>query len=247
MSSKPFLVIQLRPEDAAADSELAAIKRYGDLSDHEAVRLRVERHGLPKQELERYSGIIVGGSPFDVSTPEAEKSAIQKSIEAGFKNLLDEVVSRDYPFLGCCSGNGLLGRHLGAGISSRYSEDVGGADVHRTEAGRRDPLLRGTPDRFRVLLGHKEACDELPPGSVLLVEGAECPVQMFRVGSNVYATQFHPEGDPQGFQVRIKAYKDSGYFPPEEAGALAARIAKEHTPHAHRILRNFTERYRTAD
>lgn len=45
--------------------------------------MRLEKNGIPDElELDQYSGIIVAGSPFDISTPEQDKSAIQKEIEA---------------------------------------------------------------------------------------------------------------------------------------------------------------------
>ena len=84
----------------------------------------------------------------------------------------------------------------------------------------------------------------MPTGSTLLLSGDACPVQMFRVGANVYATQFHPEGDAEGFTVRIHAYKHHGYFPPEEADALIVAVNGSDTPHAREILRRFVERYR---
>jgi len=62
-SGKPFLIIQLRPENETADNELEAIKRYGGLRDKETVRARVETNGLPNVDLNDYAGIIVGGSP----------------------------------------------------------------------------------------------------------------------------------------------------------------------------------------
>ena len=190
--TKPFLIIQLRPEDAAADDEFRAIREYGGLRDREIERARVEHSGLPQIDIDRYSAIIVGGSPFDVSTAEAEKSDIQKRIEADFMSLFDRVVAADFPFLGACSGNGLLGKYCGATISTKYAEPVGGIDITLTESGKRDALLRGFPQSFRVLLGHKEACDDIPPGTELLASSSACQVQMFRLKQNIYATQFHP-------------------------------------------------------
>ena len=242
---KPLLIIQLRPEDETADNEYEAFLRYGGLTPEETERLRIERSGIPKTlDLDRYSGILVGGSPFDISTPEAEKQPIQKRIEADFRRLLREVVARDFPFLGACSGNGLLGSFLGATISRRYGEPVGCFPVHLTEAGRQDPLLAGFPDTIEVMLGHKEACDQVPPGATLLIRGDACPVQMFRVGRNVYATQFHPEGDPEGFITRIRAYRHHGYFEPEEAERLIEVVSQADTPHAREILRRFVQRCR---
>ena len=243
--SKPFLIIQLRPEDATADNELEAIRHYGTLEDSEIVRLRAEQAGLKDIELSRYAGIIVGGSPFDISTPADQKSAMQLEIEAGFSDLFDTVIAQDFPFLGCCSGNGLLGNYLGASISQKYAEAVGGATIALSEEGRRDPLLRGFPDTFRVLLGHKEACDDTPPGAVLLASNTACPVQMFRVRNNIYATQFHPEADAAGFTVRINIYKDYGYFPADSAEKLIAAIEKEELPEAQLLLKRFVDTYRT--
>jgi GMP synthase (glutamine-hydrolysing) len=245
--NKPFLIMQLRPEDAAADSEFQAILRYSGLGEDEVVRTRVERTGLPEIELSDYAAIIVGGSPFDLSTPADAKSDIQKQIEEDFMDLFERIVAVDFPFLGACSGNGLLGKFCGARISSKYAEPVGGADIVLTEAGKKDPLLSGLPQSFRVLLGHKEACDDIPPGTVLLAGSKACPVQMFRLGNNIYATQFHPEGDLEGFTVRINAYKNHGYFPPETADDLIGAIAKEDTPEAKQILDRFVRRYRSLD
>ena len=243
---RPFLVLQLRPEDAASDNEFAAILRFGDLQEHETRRIRIEKAGIPEVDLADYSAIIVGGSPFDISTPEPDKAPIQRRIEADFRSLFDRVVPADFPFLGACSGNGLLGHYLGAPISGRYREPVGGATVEITEAGQSDPLLAGFPSQIRVLLGHKEACDHLPEAATLLVRGDRCPVQMFRVGENVYATQFHPEGDPEGFSVRINCYKSCGYFPESEAESLIRAVSRERTPQAQEILKRFVARYRAS-
>ncbi len=242
--AKPFLILQLRPEDETADDELAAIVRYGGLSRDHIVRRRVEQDGLDGIDLDAYAAIIVGGSPFDVSTPREQKSTTQRAIESGFAKLFDQVVARDFPFLGCCSGNGLLGNYCGAPVSRRYGEAVGGTDIYLTDEGVKDPLLRAMPRRFRVLVGHKEACDATPPGCTLLATNQNCPVQMFRLKNNIYATQFHPEGDAAGFTVRINAYRNHGYFPPDEAESLIQVIAEESTPQAQLILRRFVRRYR---
>jgi GMP synthase (glutamine-hydrolysing) len=240
---KPILILQLRPEDDTSDNEFSAILKYGGLEPAQTRRIRIEKNGIPALELDHYSAIIVGGSPFDISTPEHRKSPIQKKIEGDFNRLFDDVIACDFPFLGACSGNGLLGAYLGTPITSRHGEPVGIARVQLTEAGRQDPLLQGFPDEIAVLLGHKEACDSTPVGATLLISGAACPVQMFRVGQNVYATQFHPEGDAEGFTLRIHAYKHHGYFKPHEAEQLITAVSREPTPWAHKILQRFVQRY----
>lgn len=240
-----FLILQLRPEDETSDNEFEALLKYGGLTEDDVHRIRIEHTGIPDITLDEYAGIIVGGSPFDISTPKEKKSENQKKVEADFKKLLDEVVARDFPFLGACSGAGLLGNYCGAHISGTYGEPVEWLDIILTDEGKKDPLLKGFPETFRALAGHKEACDEVPPGAVLLARSEACPVHMFRVGDNVYATQFHPEADPEGFTLRIGVYKHHGYFKPEEAEELTKAVQKETNEIPWQILRRFVERYQS--
>ena len=236
----------MRPEDATADSEFKAILRVGHLAPDEVHRVRLEK-GIPKVDLENYDAIIAGGSPFDISTPEPLKSPIQKNIEAFFNTLFDKVVPNDFPFLGACSGNGALGSYCGASISNTYAKPIGSVTLHITEEGAKDPLLKDLPQTFSALVGHKEACDDLPPGAVLLATSTSCPVQMFRVKQHIYATQFHPEADADEFIVRIHTYKDYGYFPPEEAEDLIASIRTLKTPVPKEILKRFVEQYKNPE
>jgi GMP synthase (glutamine-hydrolysing) len=242
-SQKPALILQLRPEDETSDSEYACILKYAGLQPAQTHRIRIEQSGIPELSLDDYSAIIVGGSPFDISTPLEDKPDIQLQIEADFEHLLQDVVARDFPFLGACSGNGLLGSFLGSAISTRYGEPVSCVQVAITGEGRRDKLLEGFPQRFPVLLGHKEACDETPKGATLLVRGEACPVQMFRVGENVYATQFHPEADVDEFALRIDIYRHHGYFAPREAEQLVRNLRGCDASWGNEILRRFAAAY----
>jgi len=241
---KPILILQLRPEDETSDSEYACILRYGGLQESDTHRLRIEATGIPADiDINNYSAIIVGGSPFDISTPVQNKTDIQKKIEMDFNTLLQQVVDQDFPFLGACSGNGLLGNYLGTSISKTYGEPVSCVNVSLTTAGKEDKLLYGFPETIDVLLGHKEAVDTTPNGATLLISGDACPVQMFRVGENVYATQFHPEGDADEFCLRIDIYKNHGYFQPHDADMLKQRVCEKPTPFAQEILKRFVETY----
>ncbi len=243
-TAKPVLILQLRPENATSNSEYACFLKYGQLQAKDTCRMRIEQTGIPADlSLDDYSAIIVGGSPFDISTPEHKKLDIQKKIESDFNQLLDQVVTRDFPFLGACSGNGLLGSYLGTNISTHYNETVSCVELTITAAGKQDPLLAGFPEKIDVLLGHKEACDTTPEGTTLLMTGNDCPVQMFRIGENVYATQFHPEGDAEEFILRINIYSNHGYFKPHEAEELKRNVSRKPTPYAQEILRRFINRY----
>lgn len=240
---KPFLLLATRAEDGPADEEYALFLRYCGLDERDLVRVRMEAEALGPVVLDDYSGVIVGGGPFNASDPAQKKSAVQHRVEAEFRTLLDEVVARDFPFFGACYGVGTLGVHQGAVIDGTYSEPISVIEVTRTEAGAADPLLAGLPDTFAAFVGHKEAVRVLPASATLLATGDACPVQMFRVGHNVYATQFHPELDVDGITTRIHAYSSYGYFSPEEMPLTLQAVRRMPVTHTGDILRTFTERY----
>ena len=243
---KPFLILQARPEKEAADNEFEAILKQGRLNAGDVVRVRLDCEAPPApSRLDDYAAVIVGGGPPCVSDLPDEKPAVHKRIEEAAFSLMPAITEADFPFLGCCYGVGLLAHHLGGEVSkARYGEEVGVVDCTITEEGRKDRLLAGFPDRFTVFTGHKESAQELPPGTAHLLSSEPCPYQMFRYKTNVYATQFHPEADCESFEMRIRIYKDMGYFAPEDAGRLVntCRNADVHVPG--RILENFVNAYR---
>jgi GMP synthase (glutamine-hydrolysing) len=240
---KPFLLLATRAEDLAADDEYAAFLRYGGLTERDLERRRIERDPLGTVDLDHYSGIILGGSPYTITDPEIEKSADQLRVEAEMLVLLDEVIDRDFPFLGACYGIAMIGRHVGAVIDRTFTEPVGATTLRLTEEGRADPLFGILPDEFEAFVGHKEAISKLPEHAVHLASSAMCPVQAFRVGANVYATQFHPELDVPGLQNRVDVYKHYGYFGPEEAQGIKDAAAQSNVVHPPTIARRFVELY----
>ena len=243
---KPFLILQLRPETEASDDEFNAFLRKGGLDGTDVHRIRLDRQDLPADlSLDAYSGVIIGGGPGCVSDPADTKSEMDRRIETAIFGLMPEITARDFPFLGCCYGIGILAHHLGAEVSkARYGEAVGAVECRLEPDAAGDPLLAGLPPVFRAFVGHKEAVQHLPAGAVHLMSSGNCPYQMIRFGQNVYATQFHPEADSAGFVVRIDIYRNRGYFPPEDADRLKAMCQAETVDQPERILHRFVSRYR---
>jgi GMP synthase (glutamine-hydrolysing) len=240
---KPFLLLATRAEDQAAADEYAAMLAATGLDEPQLHRVRLEAGPLPALDLDRYAGVVLGGGPFDSSRPEREKSATQRRVEAELRGLLDELVARDFPFLGACYGVGTLGVHQGGVVDGTYAEPISAVPITLTGAGRADPLLAGLPATFDAFVGHKEACRVLPPTAVLLASSPTCPVQMFRVRRNLYATQFHPELDVDGIVARIRIYQHYGYYPPETMDQIIAGVRDAVVTAPPRILANFVERY----
>lgn len=239
----PFLLLGTRAEDTAAEGEYRSFLRFTGLTPSNLHRIRVEQEPLPDLRLEEYSGIFLGGSPFNSSDPEDAKSPTQHRVERELGELLDRVVDADFPFMGACYGVGTLGRHQGAVIDRTFAEPIGPIEIAVNDDGASDPLLAGLPPRFDAFVGHKEACATLPAGAVLLASSASCPVQMFRVKKNLYATQFHPELDVEGLVQRIRIYRHAGYFPPDQAETVIQRAKGSSVTWPPQILTNFVRRY----
>ena len=243
---KPFLLLATRFEDEAADDEYAGFLAAGGLEPEQLHRVRLEAAEMPPLILSDYSGVIVGGSPFNASDPEDTKSAVQRRVERELAGLLADVVDRDYPFLGACYGIGLLSSFLDGVVDETWSEPAGPIVVSLTPEGETDQLFGRLASSFEAFVGHKEACTVLPSGAVLLATGESCPVQGFRVGQNVYATQFHPELTQAGILTRLRVYHDNGYFEPDAYDDVIAAIHASAVTEPATIMRAFVERFGTS-
>jgi GMP synthase (glutamine-hydrolysing) len=244
---KPFLLLGTREDDAAADNEYEAFLGFTGLGEDLLRRYRLERAPLRPLDLREWSGIFLGGGPFNASDPHHAKSPVQHRVERDLRALLDVVVAEDFPFLGACYGIGALGTHRGGTVDSTYAEPIGRIAVTLTSDGRDDPLLGHLPGSFEAFVGHKEAVRDLPRDAVHLASSPACPVQAFRIGRNVYATQFHPELDIHGLCTRIEVYKHAGYFEPHEAERLKEMARRSEVLEPPKILQRFVELYACAD
>lgn len=243
--SKPFLILQARPEDFVADQEYEAMLKRGRLDESRVHRIRLDKERMPDGlNLDDYAGVIIGGGPGCVSDDPDTRPEIEARIERDMLDLMPAITARDFPFLGCCLGMSILAHHLGAEVSKRrYSESVGPVDCTLTEAGREDPLTGPMPQEFTALVGHKEAVQELPPGAVHLVASGPCPYQMIRHGQNVYAAQFHPEADGDVFAGRVDFYLHRGYFDPSEGDRIKEVCYAAEATEPPGVLERFVARY----
>jgi len=240
---KPFLLLATRFEDEAADDEYAGFLAAGGLTPDQLHRVRLEARPMPPITLDDYSGVIVGGSPFNASDPDDTKSAVQHRVERELGTLLTDVVAQDFPFLGACYGIGLLSSFLDGVVDETWSEAAGPILVGLTPEGETDQLFGKLAPRFEAFVGHKEACTVLPSGAVLLATSENCPVQAFRVGENVYATQFHPELTQAGILTRLRVYHDNGYFEPDAYDDVIAAIHASEVTEPATIMKAFVQRF----
>lgn len=228
-----------RPQAGAAAAEYESFRTAMRLDAAELDRWDLVHEPLPADFATRWRGAVVGGSPFNVTDPEATKTAAQRALEEGLGRLAVSAAAGETAALFTCYGIGVATRALGGEVTRAYPEDTGPTTVTLTAAARRDPLFSSLAQSFTALTAHKEGTGVLPAGAVLLAENAGCPVQAFRVGDRLYATQFHPEPTGRAFTERMAVYRDDGYFAAHDYDRIAADVLAASLTEPPRILRAF--------
>lgn len=241
-NGKKLLFLQHRPEDELSNNDLNVLISLG-VPKNNIVSIRMEKGNLPLLNLHNYCAVIVGGGPSKISSSYNKKYEYQKVFEPWLLNYASIIIKEDIPFLGLCYGVGLLAQSQGTVVSGKYAEGVEAANIFLTKEGKNDKLTKLLPDNFRSAVGHQEAAETLPKNAVLLATSQNCPIQMFRIKSNIYATQFHPELDIKGLTARVLAYKHLGYFKPEEATDLIEQASQYNISESQLILKQFLKYY----
>lgn len=100
------------------------------------------------------------------------------------------------PMLGICLGAQLLARLFGGRVYRHDHVEFGFLPLWLTPDGLADPLLRGLPEAPHIMEFHEDTFD-LPDEATLLMSGAGCRNQAYRIGDSVYAFQCHIEVTPE--------------------------------------------------
>ncbi|MDD7927967.1 glutamine amidotransferase [Microbacterium thalli] len=239
----PLVYVCVRPQQVAAEAEYASFRTAMGLTTSQLERIDLTRDPLPADALTRWRGFVVGGSPYNATDSAETKAEAQLRLEADLARIADAAASGETAALFTCYGIGVATAHLGGEISRDYPEETGPTEVALTDDGRADPLFGMLPPTFAALTAHKEGTSTLPAGAVLLATNANCPVQAYRVGTRLYATQFHPEPTPRDFTERMTVYRNDGYFDAADYDRVAARVLSTPVTEPARLLAAFAAAY----
>lgn len=243
MTSAPLLYVCVRPQQGAAEAEYESFRTATRLEEGALARHDLVREPLPDDALDRYAGFLVGGSPFNVTDPENTKTDVQRRLETDLERIAGAAADRRTAALFTCYGIGIVTRLLGGEVSRAFPEDTGPVTVELTPDGSSDALFGGLATRFTALTAHKEGTAVAPSGAVLLATNSGCPVQAYRVGDRLYATQFHPEPTTRAFTERMAVYRDDGYFESDAYDAIAGRVLAASVTEPVRLLREFARAF----
>ncbi|WP_394194607.1 GMP synthase [Microbacterium foliorum] len=237
-----LLYVCVRPELGAADAEHASFRRALGVDVVDRLDLLTER--LDPARLARYSGVVVGGSPFNVS--DVEKSAVQLRVEADLEHIARLAIDSQVAAFFTCFSIGVVTRMLGGQVTSDTPESASATVIETTAAGAADPVFGPSSPALTVFTAHKESAAALPEGAVLLATNNTCPVQAYRVGTHLYTAQFHPEPTPRDFADRMTFYRTTGYFDPDEFDAVQGQVLSASVTEGAALLRRFAQTFAAA-
>ena len=237
-----LLYVCVRPELGAADAEHASFRRA--LGVDVVDRLDLLAEPLDPARLARYSGVVVGGSPFNVS--DVEKSTVQLRVEADLEHLARLAMDGRIAVFFTCFSIGVVTRMLGGEVTTDTPEPASATVIETTEAGAADPVFGPSAPALTVFTAHKESAAALPQGAVLLATNDSCPVQAYRVGTHLYTAQFHPEPTPRDFADRMTFYRTTGYFDPDEFDAVQGQVLAASVTEGAALLRRFAQTFTAA-
>lgn len=243
MTRAPLLYVCVRPQLGAAAAEYESFRTATRLDEAQLAKHDLVREPLPDDVFERFGGFFIGGSPFNATDPASSKTDVQIRLESDLERIAARAAEAETAALFTCYGIGVVTRLLGGEVSRAYPEDTGPTVVELTPEGRSDPLFGGLATRFSALTAHKEGSASPPPGGVLLATNDGCPVQAYRVGERLYATQFHPEPTTKAFTERMAVYRDDGYFAAHDYDRIAAQVLAASVTEPVRLLRAFARAF----
>lgn len=204
-------------------------------------QLEVRVLDRPDSDLGDFSdvtGVFIGGSPFTITAPVDDEW--QPAVSQRLVDFTQEAtVHQRFPIFATCYGTSMFAHYMGGRVGQEHSEEPGPSVVQLTEAAAQDVLTRGLPSEFLGLGAHKDSVEEIPANATLLATGPTCPVHMYRIGDNVWVTQFHPEMDGDRITTRLGFYDRAGYYSEEKAKEIYASLIGHDTSVANSLLSRF--------
>ncbi|WP_144874399.1 glutamine amidotransferase-related protein [Microbacterium sp. 1.5R] len=234
-----LLYVCVRPELGAADAEHASFRRALGVDAVDRLDLLTKR--LDTVDLSRYRGVVVGGSPFNVT--DDGKTPEQLRVEADLESLARRAIDGDIAGFFTCFSIGVVTRMLGGTVTTATPEAASATVIRTTVAGGSDPVFGPSAPALTVFTAHKESAVAVPQGAELLATNEICPVQAYRVGTHLYAAQFHPEPTPRDFADRMTFYRTTGYFDPEEFDLVQGQVLAASVTEGAALLRRFAETF----
>ncbi|MBL9051269.1 MAG: type 1 glutamine amidotransferase [Tabrizicola sp.] len=177
---------------------------------------RVTAFDLPKGEfpvdLHEFDGFLIGGSPSSVHDEDVWIERLFTIIRTAF--------AAGKPLAGACFGQQAIGKALGGVVGPNPGPFVLG--TAETEVIAPAPWMDPVSS-FRLAAAHGEQVTTLPPGAEVVGQTPGCPAAAYRIGTSVFATQYHPEMTPEFLAALVDEF--APHFPAEVGEAARSSLA----------------------
>jgi GMP synthase (glutamine-hydrolysing) len=160
--------------------------------------MKLGDHRLPREALQRYSGVVLSGGRILMQHPElltaAPTAVRQLSLD------VEAVLEAQVPVLGVCLGHLILCEVFGARLGRMPALLDEERDVQVLEP---DRILAGLSGTVRVRQAHQDRVEELPSELRCLATSDTSPFEAVRHATRpLFGVQFHPEASGEvGRQV----------------------------------------------
>ena len=193
--------------------------------------------GEPKPDLDDMSAVIVFGSAFNT------EHADEQPFLYGVRDVIQQTLERELPYLGICFGAQALAWALGLSVHRAPEREIGFVPIRRTAATAEDPLLDLLVDGDLAFQWHMDTF-ELPEEAVLLATNDTIANQALRLGDRTWATQFHFEVDRAEIESWIAGVGDAELATAwgrkaDDLRTEAAELGEAHEERGRRIFQRF--------
>jgi GMP synthase (glutamine-hydrolysing) len=181
-------------EEGEAEKEKVVVLDFGGQYSHLIVRrcrelgvyTELVPHDIPLEKLRgsgeesgcrEIKGIILSGSPFSVHEPSSPQCS-------------SELVNLGIPLLGICYGAQLIAHIKGGVVEEGRKSEFGRTELLFTYSA----LFEGLSEsgRINVWMSHGDVIERFD-GADIIGSTRNSPVAAFRISTNMYGVQFHPE------------------------------------------------------
>jgi GMP synthase-like glutamine amidotransferase len=128
-------------------------------------------------------GYVITGSPASVNDVLPWINTLMAFIPA--------LAAAKVPTVGCCFGHQAIAKAMGGDVTrNRGGWGFGTAD---TKFESPESWMTPTAEILTLFAAHNEQVSTLPKGAIVLGGNAFCPAASFRMGTQFFTTQYHPE------------------------------------------------------
>ncbi len=121
------------------------------------------------------------------------------------RSMMKDAIAQDFPFIGICLGAQILATAVDGKSIPTPTPEVGVIQVRIESRENTDQLFGPLAGKVLPATGwHQDYIVDLPKDAFVIGSSVDCPVQVFRLGQNVYGIQFHPEASTETVATWVK-------------------------------------------